>query len=410
MWYLLFAQYDGVQRPDFRGIRVISMMPTMKHCIDNDAALMEQELDGPWRFLLRGRKLSDCLNLTRRRLELPGGSWLQFFGAKTAQSARGLRADVGTFDECDDIPEEQYGSVAIPWFSEPFSLNMRWNSGTPRKGRHGLLHKSYQLGQLVGPNGEKVHPNLFSSHATYRDAHPHINLAMVEQARVEMPPEAFKREWECDFDAAEGLVYSTFLEKFHIRPPRKDAYFSEIIVGVDHGWEDPGVILVVGVMGNGREAVCHVIEEVYQQHETQTYWSEQMRRLRDKYRNRAPSFRCYADPSQPSNIEMIRRDSGVRIEGANNAIEDGVTAVQDRIMVRTRGKGDSEEEFARLYVDPSCKNTIREFGVYRRKRDPQNRERVLDDIEDKNNHAMDALRYAIFSRFGKPTSSRIELA
>jgi phage terminase large subunit len=73
------------------------------------------------------------------------------------------------------------------------------------------------------------------------------------------------------------------------------------------------------------------------------------------------------------------------------------------LVIRQR---EDTPRFARLHISPTCPNTIREFGLYRRKRDPRNREAFLDDIEDRNNHAMDAIRYAIFNRFGGPDRRR----
>ena len=55
-----------------------------------------------------------------------------------------------------------------------------------------------------------------------------------------------------------------------------------------------------------------------------------------------------------------------------------------------------------LYVFSDCVNTIREFGSYRypdgtNKRDPK------DEPQKVNDHAMDALRYVIYSSgFGSP--------
>ena len=70
-------------------------------------------------------------------------------------------------------------------------------------------------------------------------------------------------------------------------------------------------------------------------------------------------------------------------------------------------QGDSGQQWAKLYVSPHCENTIKELRTYRRKRDPRDRESFMDAIEDRNNHAMDALRYALFSQFGEPPRTRI---
>jgi phage terminase large subunit len=76
--------------------------------------------------------------------------------------------------------------------------------------------------------------------------------------------------------------------------------------------------------------------------------------------------------------------------------------VADRLFLR-EGTG------ARLYVAPRCKNTIREFGAYRRRKDPRSSGEdpvFVDDFAPGNDHAMDALRYAIFNYFGGPDRRR----
>ena len=111
------------------------------------------------------------------------------------------------------------------------------------------------------------------------------------------------------------------------------------------------------------------------------------------------------DPSQPAPIEALRRSGGIKLGQTNNSIEEGVSAVADFMAIRKHEGGPEHSRFA---IRPQCKNTIQELSTYRRKRDPKNTERFLDDIEDRNNHAMDALRYAIFSRFGGPSRTRSE--
>jgi hypothetical protein len=385
-------------------------MPTFKQCVDTHGALLQAELDGRWSFL-GGR-----VNRTRWRVDFPGGSWIQFFGAENADAARGLRCDFVSPDECDDTDQSVFEAIVQPWFSEPWSLGITLASGTPRRGRYGLLYKLWRLGQ-DGVAG------FHSFHATYRDVPENVSQEYVERLRAVTSPELFAREWEANEDAAEGLVYSIFREAFHVRPPVPETRWNEILIGVDHGYEDPGVFVVCGVAGQGKDAAVHVLEEHYRTHKTEEYWVSLAAEVDRRFSVKGTKPRWYADPSQPARIEAIRR-VGCRVEPAANAIDDGVSAVADRLVVRhynplspvctgcggtgcalCRATTDAQ---ARLYVSPECKNTIAEFGEYRRRRDPRNRERVTDDIEDKNNHAMDALRYAIFSRFGAPPRTRTE--
>jgi phage terminase large subunit len=209
---------------------------------------------------------------------------------------------------------------------------------------------------------------------------------------------AFLREWECDFDSAEGLVYPMFCD-LHVAEPWADVEPTEVIIGMDHGWEDPGVILVGHVYGSGQEAVVHVVEEVYEPHRDPTWWGDKCASLKARY----PRAHCYADPSRPDLIELYRKRSGLNIVPAQNARDDGLWSVQDRMALRLRHDG---EKYARLKFSPRCLRTIQEIGTYRYKRDPRDKERHIDAVDDRDDHAMDALRYMVFSRFGKPAGTR----
>jgi hypothetical protein len=365
-------------------------MPTLEQAKKVHTHLMVAELEGQWSFL--GARI----NRSEWRITFPGGSWIQWVTAERAQNIRGLRCDVVFTDEGDNVDIEVRDAIVGPWLSEPHSLAMELIAGTPERGRYGLLYKKYRMGL----DGIENHTSV---HATYLDVPEYVDVERINRDKPFIDPALFAREWLCDFDAAEGLVYPMFREDFHVRKPRPDQVWNEILVGVDHGYEDPGVFLVVGVIGNGSDVTCHVIEEVYRQHQTESFWVEECKKLKAKYL-RYPT-KWYADPSQPARIEALRRQAGVRIEGAENAIDDGVSCVADKFFIR---KVDGREPYAKLYVDPSCKNLIRELGLYRRKRDPRNRERVLDDIQDKDNHAADSIRYALMTRFGKPLATRQE--
>lgn len=71
-----------------------------------------------------------------------------------------------------------------------------------------------------------------------------------------------------------------------------------------------------------------------------------------------------------------------------------------RILPSVKGKdsiinGISKIQEYKIYVKPSCKNTIMELGSYCWKKDKVT-EAGLNEPEDKDNHLMDALRYAFY--------------
>jgi phage terminase large subunit len=87
-----------------------------------------------------------------------------------------------------------------------------------------------------------------------------------------------------------------------------------------------------------------------------------------------------ADSSRPETISHMKRNGYVKIMGA----------------IKGPGSIDEGIEFLRSYdiiVHPRCKHTIDELKHYSYKTDPLTG-RVLPVFEDKNNHVIDALRYA----------------
>lgn len=388
LWYLLVAEWDGKYRPGspVPGVRIVLLMPTLEQAKKVHARLMIDELEGKWAFL------GGQVNRTEWRVSFPGGSWIQWVTAERARNIRGLRCDVICIDECDDIEKEVAKAICQPWLSEPHSLGMMVWAGTPTRGRHGLLYEGFKLGN----DGS---PGYFAFHTTYRDVPEFVDVDRIERERANISPELFAREWLCDFDAAEGLVYPMFKASFHVRPPHQGVVWSEVLVGVDHGYEHPGAIVVIGVAGSGRDAVCHVLKEVYSRQKTESWWIERAAEIQADY----PKAKWFADPSQPARIDALRTEAKVNIVAADNDVDDGVSCVADKLIIRDRPTG----PIANFYVDPSCAGLIKEFGLYRRKRDPKNRERVLDDIHKVHDDAQDAVRYALLSRFGKPPAIRI---
>ena len=89
-----------------------------------------------------------------------------------------------------------------------------------------------------------------------------------------------------------------------------------------------------------------------------------------------------ADSARPETISYLRNRHGFRIDAAKKwpgSIEDGVAYL----------KG-----FDKIVIDPSCRHAADEFRLYSYKTDKTTGE-VLPVIIDKNNHVIDAVRYAL---------------
>lgn len=368
-----------------KGIRVVFLLPTKKQFVDIHGRLLRQENDDTWSHL-RGR-----LNGTTYQVDFGGGSFIAPFPASEHGSKRalGMRCDIVIGDECDDIDVDVFDTVVRPWFSEPWSLKIRVTSGTPRRGRHGLLYQR----RLAGLDPTK--PRYRTIHATYRDNPEIVDLKEVEDARRNTPKATFEREWECNFDSGEGLVYP-FDEAFHVREPPPLSVFREFHVGMDHGWEDPGVLLLAGIQGHGEDAVAWFLDESYESAVPNHIWNE-----RAKLWQHA---KFWPDPSRPDRINDLKT-MGLTVGSVDNEILGGVARVAEMMFVRSIETSPGvTERFSRMYVSPKCANLIREFVTYRRKKHADG---TFDEMpEDRNNHAMDSARYMLVGRFGKAINSR----
>lgn len=87
-----------------------------------------------------------------------------------------------------------------------------------------------------------------------------------------------------------------------------------------------------------------------------------------------------ADNARPETINHVRK-FGFRVKAAKkgaNSVVDGIAFIRAH----------------KIWVHPNCTNSIRELTLYQHKVDKDDPRIVLPEIEDKNNHCMDALRYA----------------
>lgn len=343
-------------------------------------------------------------NQTELTCRYANGSRLTTWGAENAHSIRGQRFGRLVQDEADDIDPAVERAVVGPTFSRSGVKSIWLKTGTPRRGRYGILYRDFQLGQVgslarleVGPTAER-----YVSFRIASQQSPQVDQVWLAQVRAELLAQGqrtiYEREYECNFDAAEGLVYPMFDVGMHVKTAPNPKTFHSIIVGADHGFNDPGVILCIGLMGSGRETTAHVFREIYERGKDPTWWLDTALGIKKDF----PGAAWYPDPSR-ADVCSLWASKGIWVREVDNAIEDGLAAVTDLLAARS----DGTREWTRLFIDPSCRNTILEAGKYRRKRDKKDPERVMDEIEKgQMDHAMDALRYAVLNHIGRPPPAR----
>jgi hypothetical protein len=428
-WYMLVARWDGRLRQGARkrllGVRIGVLMSTLTQFADVHWDSIEQELGpgGDWAFL-RAK-----FDKVRKQIRFPGGSTIRPIPAAAANSrrGRGLRVDMISVDEADDVDAAVLDGIAVPWLSEPWSLKMMILAGTPTRGRHGLWWRTRRQGSLgrrlrrgeapesvlsgedikafsgLAPKGQldrvvDAIRNTYTFHATYQDSPETVGEDAVAIAIATTPAATFKREWLADPDAGEGLVYP-FDDKHHIQAAPPLETFREFHIGIDFGWADPAVLLLAGIKGHGNDATVWFLDESYESEIPNHIWDQ---RLVAMHNSVAPHGRVtlWPDPSRPERASDFRA-LGMVVGDTDNDILGGIGRVAELMFIRETEQG---ERWSRLYVSPKCRNLIAELGKYRRKKAADG---TFDEMpEDKWNHAADSCRYLITGRFGRAQNYR----
>lgn len=209
-------------------------------------------------------------------------------------------------------------------------------------------------------------------------ANPYLDSAFVQGLIEEFVGDFAAQELYGEFVAFEGLIFSEFDRSKHITTARPSE-FKTVVAGVDWGWKNPGVITVLGVDTDGRMWGLH---EEYRRERRIEEWAAVAKELRDTYNIK--QFFC--DPSEPDYIKAFI-EKGCKAEAANNEVNSGIQRVKNRLVVRADGK-------PRLIFSPGFVWTFSEFDQYQWKPTPKG-EGFRDEPLKANDHALDALRYAV---------------
>lgn len=187
-----------------------------------------------------------------------------------------------------------------------------------------------------------------------------------------------------DWAIAEGLVYQQFDKTKHVihnyKPSRNAIYY----ISVDYGTVNP---TSMGLWALEADKAVRIKEAYYNSRGTgQRHTDEQHYSMLEQLAKDYPIQQVLVDPSAASFIECIRSHRTFSVRSANNSVIDGVRVTGSLL------------EQGRLMFSDTCKDSIREFGLYR-----WDEEQTEDTVIKENDHAMDDIRYFCYTilRFRK---------
>ncbi len=320
-----------------------------------------------------------------RSLELDGDILIEFKSAHYYERLVGVGLDGLWIDEAARLhPEAWRGQIRMR-----LSDRMGWGlfSTTPLS-RNWFYDEIWRRGDPLDELYDSAYASVHFTTAQ-NTALPGL-VAEVEQARRDLPPRYFQREYLASFDAFIGQIYEEFDRKIHVvKKSELPDTFTEVRVGVDWGFRNPGAMIVVGRDGDD---CWWVIEEIVRNGTyvdssgPETTWLSLAQDINARLR---PSvFLC--DPSRAEYIRSFRA-AGLPAKGADNRVASGIQRVA--MLLHT-----NPDNPPRLRFDESLTHLLSEIREYRwREDDPFAEEPVKE-----NDHALDALRYALSATPHKP--------
>jgi PBSX family phage terminase large subunit len=245
-------------------------------------------------------------------------------------------------------------------------------------------HPNHKIKKWID-KAEAGDPNYYALHFTLDD-NPFVDDDYKQRIRDSLSGLFYQRNYLGLWCLAEGAIFDFFDRKIHVvdRPPAAAEYW---IAGIDYGSVNPFSCILVGVSTGKYTQTGHrlwVEKEFYwdpkktKRQKTNSEFADCVQEFLEPYGVK----NIYIDPSAEAfQLELRRR--GMHVVHANNDVENGIQKLT------------SEMKKGNLYICDECVNTIREIESY--VWDPKAAERGYDEPMKKDDHAVDALRYAIAS-------------
>ena len=295
-------------------------------------------------------------------------NWFYLFGGKDESSymlIQGITLAGVLFDEVALMPRsfvEQALSRAISFEHPKYFFNCN-----PESPQH-WFYKEWI---------ENERENTQHIHFLLED-NPILTPQMIERTMAMYSGVFYDRYIRGLWVVAEGLIYPMFGDECTVDAPPASTGKVEYYVSCDYGTLNPFAALLW--RWDGKTAT--LMREYYysgrekQQSKTdEEYYQDVERWIGD-----IPIRSFIVDPSAASFIETLRRHKKFLVRHAKNDVLPG-------IMTTSRYLQDGT-----IKVCKECKNTIKEFGLYRWDEE-SNEDRPIKD----NDHAMDAVRYFAYT-------------
>jgi len=305
-------------------------------------------------------------------ITLTNGAIIAVMGMDRPERVEGIKIAYILMDEYANMKQSTWGEHVRPALSDPEFPGEADFIGVPEGRTH-----YWEMWQDARERGwGKFH--WFSSAI--------LSAAEIDEARAELDSRTFQQEYEGAFVTYAGLAYYAWSDE-NIRTYTYNPDWP-LVLCFDFNRE-PGIAIV----GQEHEGISSFFDEIYIPTNSNTPMV--CRELLRRYESHKGRFRIYGDASggakgadsvRGSNWDLVRecfedKDTSFNIHNANPPQIRRINAMNGRLC--------NAKQERRLFVDPRCKYTIRDFeGVGLA---PGTNE--LDKSEDLLTHQTDAIGY-----------------
>lgn len=193
---------------------------------------------------------------------------------------------------------------------------------------------------------------------------------------------------------AEGAIYDFFDEKIHcidFAPSNAEYY----VCGVDYGTSNPTSFVLLGVNRDKFpnmwiEKVFYYDSKTHQRQKTDSEYADDLKKFVQHKNVQA----IYVDPSAASFKAELNKSGMDNIFDAQNEVLDGIRFVGDMLNNGT------------MKICRSCRPLIEEFQSYIW--DAKSAKTGIDKPVKENDHALDALRYCVYTHFFNKGDEKID--
>lgn len=311
-------------------------------------------------------------------ITLSNKSTISFTPTDDDRKLRSLNLDMVYIEQCEEITEEAFDELDLRIRNDvaQSDYGQMLIVVQPESKHHWLYRRFYQT-KANDPNYKYVHfsyldnPYLPKEQALVYEGLKETNydkyLTHTLGQWITSSKQIFTDNWDVGFDRR---------------------YFSYYVGGIDWGWNSPSCFLLCGVY----DEEFYIMGEVYKTEMTNDEFLSRISSLLSKFDLEFEDLDAvYCDSADPEKIEVFNR-AGIRAYPS---------------IKNVKAKIDTARE-TKIHIADDCSNLIREIPAYEWKKDRLGN--ILDEPKKENDHAIDALCYAIYGVKGelsenKPASS-----